>query len=163
MKLDFRTMLIMLAVFALGYAVCLAMPMAKAQQGDRIEVSEIVADRIIVRESIGFVDGPQLSGSGGLLTLNGGLTTGVHGVLVGYLTASGVAGYVDAKSFKISTITVISNSKVLQNVTIDQGVIGGAGLDVGKLDNHPASDFVLKSEIGPEFCEVFCPLVMKSK
>jgi hypothetical protein len=72
--------------------------------------------------AITITDGPQLSGSGGVLVLDQGINTGAYGILTGYLTASQAAG-VDSTVYKLSTITVISNTRVLQNVTIDAATV----------------------------------------
>ena len=121
MKLDFRTMLVMLAVFALGYSVCLALPAAEADM-DRLEVSEIVADRIIARQSlqsegiIGFVNGAHFWGKGAGIHCNGALEVG------GNILAS---SYVDtATGFRVTGITVLDYNRVLQNVYTTGGITG---------------------------------------
>ena len=136
MKLDIRTMLVMLAVFALGYAVCLAMPVVKADV-DRLEISEIMVDRIIVRESIEFTNGPKIYGYGTWLIVDGDVTA--YGDI--YATqAIQCEATMRAAGYQIDSVVVLDNSRTLKNVTIDPSVDGSSGL-VGNFCN---SDILIK-------------------
>ena len=123
-KLDFRTLVVALGIFGLGYAICLAMPIAKA---DKPEVSEITVDRILVGHEIQFG-----SENGPMLYIPYPEVNGLNLWLHGALRAE------------------------LENGRIGANVLGGRGLDVGKLGSYSAEDFVLKSEIDDNFCQVFC-------
>ncbi len=159
-RLDLRTAIVVLTAVVLGYAICLVVPVAKADL-DRLEVSEIVADKIIARQSlqsegtIGFVDGPQIYGSGGSLLIMSKVEASGDIVSAGDLT--GDTGLI------VHGTKVIDSSRKLNYVIIDRSVKGGNGLDVGKLSGHPVEDFVLKSEIDDNFCRIFYPLALKSE
>jgi len=140
-NLDLRTCIVMLAIFAVGYATCLALqPPTALALGDRLEVEELVADRIIANESIqsagtiGFTNGPELYRTGDLVLW-------CHGNI-------GVEFQLAAQSLAIGPTTIVDHVRNLQNVRIGPDVIGGTGLDVGKLGGHPASDYVLWSDLG---------------
>jgi len=121
-KLNFRTMFCCVLLFGLGYLTCLALPTAEADM-DRPEVSEIVADRIIARQSlqsegiIGFVNGAHFWEKGAGIHCNGALEVG------GNILAS---SYVDtATGFRVTGITVLDYNRVLQNVYITDSITGG--------------------------------------
>ena len=153
MKLDFRTCVVMLAVFALGYLTCLALPTAEADT-DRLEVSEIVADRIIARESIEFENGPKMYGTGGAIYCVGRFTADY---LNAQYTVSAGSGYIQAGT------EVTDTGRNLKKISIDGDTVISDGalidkLNAAMLEGHPISDFVLKSEIDDDFCQTFCGL-----
>lgn len=128
-KLDFRTMCVALLIFGLGYAVCLAMPVIKVDAD-----GPTVIDWLVVMDSI---SGPTSIVVGGDITLGGSIACNGNVNIAG--------------DYGIEGIPVIDSSFRLKNVIIDSNVTGGSGLDVGKLGGHPASDFVLKSDLLPYF------------
>jgi len=171
MKLDLRSALVVLMAVALGYVICLTMPVVQAEENDPVDIdslklSELRVDRLVATESIrsagtiGFTDGPDLEGFDDLLFIKG--TVFLHNTdRICYnlhLNALYTQGFI-----VVHDQVVIDSARHLQNVVIDPGVQGGAGLDVGKLEGHPKEDFILRSEIDDEFCQIFCPIGIKSK
>lgn len=133
--LDFRTCVVMVLIFAIGYATALAVQPAPALAlGDRLEVDELIADRIIARESIQ---------SRGTIGASKSITAGVE------IKANSI--YADC--FIAETILHLAPTCYLEG-QIRDGIIspstrGGLGLDVGKLGGHPAHDYVLWSDLEP--------------
>lgn len=150
LNLDLRTAVVMLAIFAVGYATALALqPSPALALGDRLEFEEIVADRIIARESIesagtiGFVDGFDMDASEEYLRLKGRLLlhdgNTYHSLSVGNTLIQG--------KLAIGGYEVITSARQLNNIRIGPGVMGGTGLDVGSLGGHPAHHYVLWSDL----------------
>lgn len=146
-KLDLRTCLVMLAIFAVGYATCLALhPPAALALGHRLEVEELVADRIIAYESIesagtiGFANGRNLHGETNAIRCD-----------VAFTALGGLMG----PHLVIGDATVISNGRLIKNVKIvgnsvtSDGILI-RGLNADQLGGHPASDYVLWSDLGPD-------------
>jgi len=181
-KLDLRTMFIALLIFGLGFATCFMVFNTPAAMADN-ETGEITLDRLFVRDYIEFLDnGVKLIASDDALACDGSFqTSGTIGFANGVLILGDKAGQLvvtgslqanedlstwgrltaGIEGIYVMDNLVLSPGYQLWNVDITPSVTGGANLDVGRLDGYPAADFVLKSEIGPEFCEVFCPMVLK--
>lgn len=188
-RLDLRTALLVLAAVALGYMICLAMPVAQAECPDVTTI-----ERLVVTDYIEFGNGVQLMISDGILTFSGPIQTdkiiadkiyaskliessgyiyakdwsGAKNRVIsnGYIFANDsveTGGYFRGSFYRLGPTTIISNTHTLQGLKIAPSNIGGVGLDVGKLQGHPASDFVLKSETTDEFCQTFCPATLPSK
>lgn len=144
-KLDLRTAIVMLAIFAVGYATCAVLqPSPALALGDRLEVEELIADRIIANESIQ---------SGGTIGASQSITAGVE------IKANSI--YADC--FIAETVLHLAPTCYLEG-QIREGIIssstrGGLGLDVGKLGGHPAHDYVLWSDLEPR--KVWLPYVVR--
>lgn len=151
-KFDFRTAAVMLVVFALGYAIALAMPVARADIGDIM-----IVDRLVVTEYIEFANGPRIEGYSGQFFIKGTvfLHNGDQIYYDQYLQNLYANGFI-----AIDGIPVLSSVRELINVTIDPGVNGGSGLDVGKLGGYSAEDFILKSELLQCHNRTYLPLLI---
>jgi len=189
MKFDWKTALVVLGAVALGYAICLAMPVARAG-GGRFPA---VVDHLLVIDYIEFANGVRLTASGDRLISSGPIQanrimadyivanqnieargyiyaydwTGAQNYLRsdGYIWANDsieTGSYFRGSYYRLGPTIFVSSTHVLQGLTIASDVLGGASLDVDKLNGYPASEFVLKSEIGPDFCQTFCPILTKS-
>lgn len=135
-KLDLRTCVVMLAIFAVGYATALALhPPAALALGDRIEVEELVADRIIARESI--ESEVHIYARDGIYS--GNWIHGLNTIAEGWMMVYG--------AYYSGPIVIVDASRNLTHVSIAPDVTGGIGLDVGKLGGHPATDYVLWSDL----------------
>ena len=124
-QLDFRTMCIALLIFSLGFATCFVVFGAPTVEADldRLEVSEIVADRIVARQSllsegkIGFVNGPSLHSEGALIYCNGALEIGGNLLVHSWFdTATG---------YKVTGVTVLDYHRVFQNIYMDSSMPNG--------------------------------------
>ena len=106
--LDFRTLILVLAIFGLGFAMCFVVFGAPTATADALP-GEITLDRLFVRDYIQFLDN-------------------------------------DVK-------LIASDNDLACDGPFDPVLLWG----------HPLSDFVLKSEIDDDFCELFCPIILKDQ
>jgi len=160
-KLDLRTMVVMLVVFALGYVACLAMPAVQADVDD-----PVIVDRLVVTDYIEFANGSQITAQGVSLLFQGNMQTGdvlpathsYHNLGVSdrrwHILTTDIVQFFE--TVQLGSKVILDSSRNLQNVAIHPNVIGGSGLDVGKLGGYSAEDFVLKNESSQCFKQ--CPV-----